>query len=406
MIANTQKLLLFILLSLPVFASAKAQLSPGEYKLLTRAGTLLQEDKQDEAYLLLLKGQESVRSRYGKALVQHNLGQVELHREKFSSALQYLQQAYRMNALPDSQQLDLQRTLSQLHCMEEQWQPCIALLQDWMTKASEEAPDKILAGDYLLLAQAQSQIEHWSSVVESLSRAVQLRTAKKESVPEGWYQLKVVAHIQLKQWPDAIRDQQRLIEHYANKSEYWRQLVSMHQQNKDPQSALSAQRIAYEQGLLDKASDYRLLAQMLLQDKLPFFAGQVIEQGIEKGLLKPGKKNLELLGHCWMQARETKRAISVLVELNRINPDQERTIQLAYLQMELRQWQAANSTLEQALQKKAKNPAKLQLMLGITRIKLKRYKQARQVLHAAAGNRNLKTTAESWLRYLKQISPA
>ncbi len=405
MIANVSKLLLLILLSWPVFASAKIQLPPGEYKLLTKVSSLLQEDKQDEAYQQLLKAQDRVRSKYGKALVLHNLGQVALQREQFNIALKHLQQAYELEAMPKEQQLNLHRMLSQLYCMEEQWQSCIQSLQDWMVEVSETAPDKISADDYLLLAQAQSQTEQWNNVVESISQAMHRKTTKKQTVPEGWYQLRVVAHIQLKQWPAAIRDQQRLIEDYASKPAYWRQLVSMHQQNKDPQSALSAQRIAYEQGLLEKSADYRLLAQMLLQDKLPFFAGQVLEQGLKQGILKHSKKNLELLGHCWMQAREMKKAISVLADLNRIDPNQERTVQLAYLQMELQHWQAAHNTLEQALRKKSADKSKLQLMLGITRIKLKRYHQARQVLHAAASDASLKTTAESWLRYLKQVSP-
>ena len=285
---------------------------------------------------------ERVSNDYARALVSHNLGQVELQRERYTKALTHLSDAYEMKALPEDQQINLIRTLAQLNCMEERWKVCIAHLEHWM----EWQPERVKGDDYLLQAQAYSQLDKWSKVVTPISKAI----ASRKVAPESWYQLKVVAHIRQSQWRAAIQAQKRMIRHYAAKPEHWRQLVSLHMQNKDQKSALADQRIAFERGLLSKGSDYRLLAQMMLQAQIPYYAGQVVEQGLERGILKSDKKTLQLLSRCWVQAKENEKAAQVLTQLNRLAPSKQSLTQLAHVQIDLQDWRAAQHTLQQALQ--------------------------------------------------------
>jgi len=196
-----------------------------------------------------------------------------------------------------------------------------------------------------------------------------------------------------------------MISHYAGKPGHWRQLVSLHLQNKDQKSALADQRIAFERGLLTKNSDYRLLAHMMLQAQIPYYAGQVVEQGVARGILKQDKKTLQLLSRCWVQAKENEKAVQVLAQLNKLAPSKQSLTQLAQVQIDLQDWHAAQRTLLQALQNDQGKQARLQLLLGITRIKLKRYDRARQALAAAAGDKQLRSTVDGWMQYLDRIHP-
>lgn len=388
--------LIAVLMLLPLMAQAEAQLSQRDYQLLTQALKFIEAEQYAEAHKYLMQAKSQVGSDYARALISHNLGQVELQRERYGKALGHLHDTYELNALPKEQQINLIRTLAQLNCIEENWNTCASLLEQWL----HQAPGKVKGDDHLLLAQAYSQLKKWSNVIKQVSAAIQSR----DVAPENWYQLKVVAHIRLRQWRAAIREQKRLISHYADKPLHWRHLVSLQLEVKDQQAALATQRMGFERGLLRKASDYRLLAQMMLQDRIPYFAGLVIQEGLENGVLKPDKTNLQLLSSCWIQAQESKKAVTVLVQLNKLAPSRQNLTQLAHMQIELQDWQGAQMTLLKALKHSQGKQARLQLLLGITQINLESYDQARRALTAAAADKELKATADGWVRYLDQIS--
>lgn len=394
-------LLIAVLMLLPLTASAKAQLSQREYQLLIKAFESLEAEQYQAAHVQLMAAKDQMSSDYARALVFHNLGQVELQSERYGKALGHLRSAYELKALPEEQQVGLIRTLAQLNCMEEKWKACIAHLEHWMGEMGKTSPQMIKGDDHLLLAQAYSQRENWAKVIKSVSAAI----ASRKVAPENWYQLKVVTHIRLKQWRAAIREQKRMIGHYADRPDHWRQLVALHIQVKDRKSALADQRMAFERGLLQKAQDYRLLAQMLLQAEIPFYAGEVVQQGLKRGVLKQSKKNLQLLSRCWIQAREHERAVVALAQLNRLAPNEKSLTQMAHMQIELQDWNAAQKTLLKALKGGQGKQARLQLLLGITRIKLKHYDKARHALAAAASDQQLKAAVEGWMQYLNQIWP-
>lgn len=402
--------LFIVLFSFPALLAA-APLDQREYRLLSPVYQYLDAGQLDNAYQQLIKARQQVSSDYAKALVEHNLGNIELQRAHYSRALVHLTRAYGFNQLEKQQQLNLAHTLAQLNCVEENWQACINLLDNWMT----EVPDSIKDTDYLLLAQAYSQLENWSAVIESINKAIIFRG----KAPENWYELKVAAHLNLKQWHAAIKAQQQMMQYYADKPRHWRQLVALHLQVRDMPAALASQRIGYQRGLLANARDYRLLVQMLLSENMPFYAGEVMQAGLDKGVLRANQKNLDLLSRAWVQARETDKAVSALARLNEVSPTRDNLSRLAKMQIELEHWQAAEATLLKVLAMNAEgksqgkghdngndneNRAYLHLLLGITRIKLQDYDNARVALDTAALNEQVKSSAAGWLQYMQQVT--
>lgn len=389
--------LLALILLLPAICFAKPELSQRDYRVLTTASKLLENEEYDKAYQHLHKAQQQLRNKYALALVAHNLGQIELIRERYPAALEHLETAYRLDALDEAQQLQLSHSLAQLNCMEEHWRRCIDYLKGWMSAA----PDQIKGKDYLLLAQAYAQLEKWSALLGPIDRAI----ASRKKPPQSWFQLKLAAHIKLRQWKSAISTQKTVLSFYAEKPENWRQLVSLYLQRENHRQALATQRMGFDRGLLQKARDYRLLTSLMLQAEIPFFAGQVMQQGLDNSVLKANERNLKLLGRCWIEAREYSQAILVLQRLNTLKPSTRTLTQLAQLQLQQQDWESAKRSLTDALDTKPKDKAKLQLLLGIAQIKLKHYRQAKNTLLAAASDERLKPSVEGWLYYLDQVNP-
>ena len=137
-----RRFLIVLLVLLPMLASAKAQLSQRDYQLLMQAYKFIEAEQYTAAHSHLLVAKEQVGSDYARALVSHNLGQVELQRERYAKALSHLREAYEMKALPDDQQISLIRTLAQLNCMEEKWRACIVHLEYWMGEMNKSTPPR------------------------------------------------------------------------------------------------------------------------------------------------------------------------------------------------------------------------------------------------------------------------
>lgn len=130
-----------------------------------------------------------------------------------------------------------------------------------------------------------------------------------------------------------------------------------------------------------------------------------MQEGLTRGDLKANKKNLKLLSRSWVQARENEKAVAALARLNKVAPNKESLTQLAQVQIDMQDWRAAQKTLQKALKRSQGKQARLQLLLGITRIKLKHYDEARDALAAASGDKRLKSAVDGWIRYLDQIDP-
>lgn len=384
----------FLLFALQGHA-AKPALSAYEYKQLNAAFKSMEAGQWKQANQQLLAAEQKVKSDYAKALVQHNLAQVALQQERYSSAIKYLKATQALKALPDAQQINLLRTLGQLYCMQEAWKSCVSNLQQWMASPGVS----VKANDHLMMAQAYSQLKRWKSLLPHITKAIRY----KGIAPESWYQLKIAAHIELKQWKQAAKQQQVVIQHYSSNPKQWRQLVSLQIQAGDRKSALATQRLGYERKLLVSGKDYELLAQLMLRSGIPYHAARVIEQGFQKGVIKQNAKNLRLLSSAWIRAQEKPKAIKVLSKLNSIAPSEKVSLQLAQIQLQEKRWNQAEKTLSNLLTRKPKKIAQIKLMQGIAQINQKHFEQARISLAAAEGDAKYGKMAANWIRYLDQM---
>ncbi len=261
------------------------------------------------------------------------------------------------------------------------------------------APASVKPSDHLLVAQAYSQLESWKLVLPHISKAINA----KKIAPQNWYQLKVVAHVRLKQWSQAAKQQQVLLRHYSDKPGEWRQLVSLQLQAKQRKSALATQRLGYNRKILRKPTDYTLLAQLLMNQNIPYQAGIVLQEGMKAKVVKASVRNLRILSQAWIVAKEMDKAIGILKRLNQIAPNEKTAAKLAQIQFQERKWKGAEATLVKAL-KKSVEPAELQLMLGITRLNMKKYDAARSAFDQAGKSSKYEKTVAGWIRYLDQMN--
>ncbi|MBY4678250.1 hypothetical protein [Marinobacterium arenosum] len=380
-------------------AAQGPSLNEAEYKQLQAVHALMEQADWQAARQQLQALAGSLRRPYANALRLQSLGQVELQLENYPQALKALRAAYQLQALPAEQQLRLLHLRAQLQLQQQHWRNGIELLELWLKQAGEQAPQTIRADDYLWLAQAYSQLEQWRHTVRHIRSALR----RTPDAPESWHQLELAGLLQLKDWPGALVVLRRLVRMVPEKETYWSQIASLQLQLKRNREALATLRIAYEQGYLAGGGNQRLLAQLMLQQQMPFQAAQVLEKALAGKRLKDSARNRKLLANAWGLAREHQQALEQLQVLARQTPDADLLTRIARLQIDRQQWREADRSLQQALQLKPKQPERLLLLQGIARLRMEQLDGARHSFHEAQQFADTRSLANSWLQYLEQI---
>ena len=105
---------------------------------------------------------------------------------------------------------------------------------------------------------------------------------------EPWFQLKLAAHYELEQYPLAATTLEIMISKWPEKKTYWTQLSQIYLRLKQDDRALAVQALAYRNGLLDKQADLLYLSSLYSQSEIPYKAAEILQLGIESGLVEDG----------------------------------------------------------------------------------------------------------------------
>ena len=174
---------------------------------------------------------------------------------------------------------------------------------------------------------------------------------------------------------------------------------------------------AHAKDFLDKESEYKALAQLLLLNKNPYWAAQVLVSGQKKmvtivdekteeekivPVIKDTEKNLKLLADSWRMAQEIDKAIPVLEKSAAMAKDGESYVLLGNLYLSEDKVDLAVEAIKKGLEKgKIKNLSQVYLTLGQAYFELQKFEDAKKNFRVAARDKkkSIKTQANNWIKY-------
>ena len=174
---------------------------------------------------------------------------------------------------------------------------------------------------------------------------------------------------------------------------------------------------AHAKDFLDKESEYKALAQLLLLNKNPYWAAEVLISGQKKMItivdeeteeekivpvVKDTEKNLKLLADSLRMAQEIDRAIPVLERAASMSKDGESYVLLGNLYLSEDKVNEAVASIKKGLEKgKIKNLSQVYLTLGQAYFELQEFEEAKKNFRIAARDKKkkIKTQANNWIKY-------
>ncbi|MDA9903381.1 hypothetical protein N9C69_00560 [Gammaproteobacteria bacterium] len=317
-------------------------------------------------------------------------------------------------------------TLGQLHLSQENYDKGINYVLQWMDEV-----ETVTAQSWSLLGRAYYSVEDYRKALSSLEKAISLAEEEGYKPKENWYNIMAVSIGELKTEIGEKESYLRQLEIYEilvnlyPKKQYFLQLGGIYGELGREKDYMITLKAAYAKDLLNREGEYLALAQLLLLNKNPYWAAEVLVSGqnkivtynetvlddktgeeikIEKTgpVIKNNEKNLKLLADSWRMAQEIDKAIPVLEQAAKLSKDGKAYVLLGNLYLAEDKLDKAVDSIKKGLKKgKIDKISQVHLTLGQAYFELQKFEEAKKEFRIAARDKNkkTKTTANNWIKY-------
>jgi tetratricopeptide (TPR) repeat protein len=363
-------------------------------KRLSGAQDSLDAQRYDEARMILSHLNPKRLNPVERSRIAQLLAAIDQAEGNLGAAREHLLEALADGGLTPDEATKVRYQVAQLYIAEEKWGEGARLLEEWIQTVEEPGP-----APYYLLGIAYYQLEDYERAVLPAEKAVELA----EQPQENWLQLLLALRIQREEYALAAPVLEKLVAAYPDKKTYWIQLSSVHAALGEYNDAVAVLQLAMNAGLLTEEQDRRRLAELLAHVGIPFRGGRILAAAMEKDeALRTDGGAQELLGNCWIAAREYAKAIVPLERAAELAPSGDLYVRLAQVEVQREDWQRAAIALERAIEKGSlSNPANAELLLGIAFYSSAKLEAAKPWFERAASDEAYRAQAEGWLKQIE-----
>ena len=358
------------------------------------AGEEYEEARDDLQKMLGRAGRDT----YLQAILNQALAQVEWSRGKYRKSLEYFERAVELDTLPDSAHFTLMYQIAQLYYMQRRYGEALARLELWFCKSP---PEQVTSAAYVLKASILAQQEDYADALKAIDKAI----AMDDDPREPWFQLKLAAHYELEQYPMAATTLEIMISKWPEKKTYWTQLSQIYLRLKQDDRALAVQALAYRNGLLDKQADLLYLSSLYSQSEIPYKAAEILQLGIESGLVEDGYYHWTVVAESWYAAEELEKSLLAFERAGSASDDGSIDLRRSYILVDLERWPAALESLDRALKKGGldeRRTAEAHLLRGMAHLNLGNLEHAGSDWSHASRNDKTREAAIQWMNYLQE----
>ena len=309
-------------------------------------------------------------------------------------------------------------SMGQLSMVQENYDQGIRYILQWMDEV-----EKVTAQAWSFLGQAYYAKEDYRKSFSAIEQAIKLAEEEGYKPRENWYVIMAANINELKTEigeEKALLQQIDIYEILVNlypKKQYFIQLGGSYGQLGRERDYMITLKAAYLKDFLNKESEYLALAQLLLLNKNPYWAADVLVSGQKKMItkvdeeteeetiepvVKDTEKNLKLLADSWRMAQEIDKAIPILERSAEMSKDGTSYVILGNLYLSEDRVEQAIKAINKGLEKgDIKNLSQVYLTLGQAHFELQNFEEARTNFRIAARDKKktIKTQANTWLKY-------
>lgn len=385
-------------------ASKKTRRTPAMrekiYNQVSRAQKLLDEGNKAESVEVIerLKRRMKQLNSYEKAKVWQFEGFMHFNDNDLMAAVKSFEQVIAEENIPEAFELSTIYGIAQIYMQAQDFDKALTYINQWAELKGEMTDKSHAFKSRILYAQ-----KDWAGSLKSIDSAIAYREAQSKVAKENWLSLKRALHFELKQPKKVTEVSEKLVRLFPAKGKYWVELANMYGETNQVRKQLAVMEAAYQQGFVEKKSDFKSLAQLYYFNGAPFKAATLLSEQLESGTIEADISTLRFLAQAWSTAKDYQKAIPVLKQATKIAEDGNMDARLVEAYIHLEDWENAINAGEDALRKGSlKNIGNVYVWVGKANYNLKRYTAAIESFKLAKKEQSVKKTADQWLRFVEK----
>ena len=360
-------------------------------KQLQKMFALNEEEKFDEAIAVAdeLIGNKAAGT-YERSLAYQIKGFAMMEQDDYGQALPLLQKVLDENGLPNDTHFQIMLQLAQLQLQEEQYDASLKTFDRFLAEAKVEKPEY-----HAMRGNALYRLERFDEAAVALKRAIET----SDQPQEGWNQLLMATYFDQDKPLEAAKVAEELVAKNPNDKKTLMNLSAIYADANMYDKAIEVLERARSSGLLDEDRDYRQLYALYLNSEGKESQGiAVINEGLEKGVLKPSAEVYIALGQAYYFSDRIKESIDAYRKSLPLAKDGEPALNLARVLTNEEDYAGAKAAAQEALKKGVKRPGDAWMVLGRSEFGLGNTPGLKAAYREAAKFPETKEQAGEWLR--------
>ena len=367
------------------------------YDRIQKAQEAIDADDPKSALKILnaLKGKKGL-TEYELQNVLNYIAFVYYNLDDIIQAMAVYEEMLRIPSIEEQIKKQTLYTLAQLSTMEEQYTKALGLLDQWFVLETNPAPEP-----YILYAQNLYQINRFADMIRPIESAMAVAVKRSLVVKEDWYVLLNFAYFQQENY-EKVRDIQKILLVKWPKKRYWFSLAGAYTELGEEQNLVGAYDAAMTQGMLERESELVTMAQLYLQNEVPYKAATLLDKEMADGRVAKNAKNYRLLSQAWTLAAEDEKAIPALQHAARLSDEGELNLRLGNAHLNLGQYGECVASINDGIKKGGiKSPDNAQISLGMCLYNQRKYRAAITAFREAGKTRRSRNISGQWIRVIE-----
>ncbi len=334
-------------------------------------------------------------NKYEKASIYNYFGWIYYAKEDMRNSIKYYSLLVQQSPdIPHGLEVQTLSTLAKLNMQEERFDEALKFLNKWMEASCE--PDSEM---FQLRANIHYFRDDKVNSLKDITKAVQMEESAGKIPKESWWGLQKALLLDKEDYRTALPILIKMVREYP-KVPTWDQLSTVYgilEQEDNQRNALDA---LYSMGGFTKENQYIKLAYLYIGAEYPWKGAKLLQEGLDKKIIKATSNNLRTLAQAYAAAQEIDKSIPVMERAAASSDSGDIYAQLIGLYLNKDDFNKAIASGKKAIEKKnLRRPGEVHLNMGIAYFEQKKFDSAVSAFKKAKEYDSTARLASNWQRH-------
>jgi tetratricopeptide (TPR) repeat protein len=337
------------------------------------------------------------KSKYVQAMALQGLASLKYNQQDIKGAIDLQKKALAIGILPNDTYYQLMYMLAQYYVADQQYAQAMTTLQQWRSEGKRETADS-----YGLEGNIDYRLQKYPEAIAAIKKAESMTDKPKAS----WTQILTASYAESGQGDQALQlAQQQLTADPTDATTMHNAIALLVQSKKYPEAlklmerARSSGTLTQEQDYVNMAKLYMVIAQNGTDTKANAAkAGQVIDEGMSKGIVKPGYATYMLQGNAAYIGGDDAKAIAAYAKAAPLGTDGEADLRRGQLLLSDGKTNQGKRAVKTAISKGVKHAGTAWMLVAEAERTSKNKPAAIKAMKMAAQDPETRARAKAWLK--------